>query len=55
MPAPANGHTDSTTKAIRLALDAIDVDHPGGLVLPVAVLRDQVARFHQQKRACRSP
>ncbi len=53
VPAPANGHTDSTTKAIGLALDAIDVDHPGGLVLPVAVLRDRVARFHQQKRACR--
>ncbi|MGH3802876.1 MAG: hypothetical protein ACRDTD_22660, partial [Pseudonocardiaceae bacterium] len=53
VPAPANGHTDSTTEAIGLALDAIDVDHPGGLVLPVAVLRDRVARFHQQKRACR--
>ncbi len=55
VPAPANGHTDSTTEAIGLALDAIDVGHPGGLVLPVAVLRDQVARFHQQKRACRFP
>ncbi len=53
VPAPANGHTDSTTKAIGLALDAIDAGHPGGLVLPVAVLRDWVARFHQQKRACR--
>ncbi|MGH3771363.1 MAG: helix-turn-helix domain-containing protein, partial [Pseudonocardiaceae bacterium] len=39
VPAPANGHTDSTTKAIGLALDAIEVGHPGGLVLPVAVLR----------------
>ncbi|MFZ0120330.1 MAG: helix-turn-helix transcriptional regulator [Pseudonocardiaceae bacterium] len=53
VPAPANGHTDSTTNAIGLALDAIEVEHPGGLVLPVAVLRDQVTRFHQQKRACR--
>ncbi len=55
VPAPANGHTDSTTKAIGLALDAIEVGHPGGLVLPVAVLRDRVIRFHQHKRACRFP
>ncbi|MDQ3150507.1 MAG: helix-turn-helix domain-containing protein [Actinomycetota bacterium] len=53
VPAPANGHTDSTTEAVRLALDAIDVDHPDGLVLPVAVLRDQVAQIHAQRRACR--
>jgi transcriptional regulator with XRE-family HTH domain len=55
VPAPANGHTDSTTKAIGLALDAIEVGHPGGLVLPVAVLRARVARFLQHKRACRFP
>ncbi|MGH3869138.1 MAG: helix-turn-helix domain-containing protein [Pseudonocardiaceae bacterium] len=55
VPAPANGHTDSTTKAIGLALDAIEVGHPGGLVLPVAVLRGRVARFLQHKRACRFP
>jgi transcriptional regulator with XRE-family HTH domain len=30
IPAPANGHTDSTTEAVRLALDAIDAE---GLVL----------------------
>ncbi|MGH3815556.1 MAG: helix-turn-helix domain-containing protein [Pseudonocardiaceae bacterium] len=53
VPAPANGHTDSTTEAVRLALDAIDVERPGGVVLPVAVLRDQVARIHAQRRACR--
>ncbi len=52
VPAPANGHTDSTTEAVRLALDAIEVGRPGGLVLPVAVLRDQVARIHAQRRAC---
>ncbi|MGB6164498.1 MAG: helix-turn-helix transcriptional regulator [Pseudonocardiaceae bacterium] len=52
VPAPANGHTDSTTEAVRLALDAIDTDRPGGVVLPVAVLRDQVAQIHQQRRAC---
>jgi transcriptional regulator with XRE-family HTH domain len=52
VPAPANGHTDSTTEAIRLALDAIDIDHPDGLVLPVTALRDQVAQIHVQHRAC---
>jgi transcriptional regulator with XRE-family HTH domain len=52
VPAPANGHTDSTTEAVRLALDAIDIGHPGGVVLPVAVLRDQVAQIHHQRRAC---
>ncbi|MGH3698212.1 MAG: helix-turn-helix domain-containing protein [Pseudonocardiaceae bacterium] len=52
VPAPANGHTDSTTEAVRLALDAIDADCLDGLVLPVAVLRDQVARIHAQRRAC---
>jgi hypothetical protein len=55
VPAPANGHTDSTTTAIGLALDAIEVGHPGGLVLPVAVLRERVARFLQRKRVCRFP
>ncbi|MGH3824535.1 MAG: helix-turn-helix domain-containing protein [Pseudonocardiaceae bacterium] len=53
VPAPANGHTDSTTEAIGLALDAIEAGHPGGLVLPVAVLRDRVAQIHAQRRACR--
>jgi transcriptional regulator with XRE-family HTH domain len=53
VPAPANGHTDSTTEAVRLALDAIEVNHLGGLVLPVAALRDQVAQIHQHQRACR--
>lgn len=52
LPAPANGHTDSTTEAVRLALDAIDIDQPGGLVIPVEVLRDRVAQIHQQRRAC---
>ena len=52
VPAPANGHTDSTTEAVRLTLDAIDIDRPDGLVLPIAVLRDQVARIHTQRRAC---
>lgn len=53
VPAPANGHTDSATEAVRLALDAVEVKHPGGVVLPVAVLQDQVSRIHAQRRACR--
>ncbi len=53
VPAPANGHTDSTTEAVRLALDAIESGYPGGIVLPVSALRDQVARIHAQRRACR--
>lgn len=54
VPAPANGHTDSATEAVRLALDAVDVGRPGGLVLPVEVLRDRVAKVHQQRRACQA-
>jgi transcriptional regulator with XRE-family HTH domain len=52
VPAPANGHTDSTIESVRLALDAIDVGRPGGLVVPVGVLRDRVAQIHEQRRAC---
>ncbi|MBV9141832.1 MAG: helix-turn-helix transcriptional regulator [Pseudonocardiales bacterium] len=52
-PAPANGHTDSATDAIRLALDAVDADHPEGLVIPPAVLREQVIEIQAQFRACK--
>ncbi len=52
VPAPANGHTDSAIEAVRLTLDGIDAGHPGGLVLPVAVLRERVTRIHQRSRAC---
>jgi transcriptional regulator with XRE-family HTH domain len=54
IPKPANGHTDSSTEAVRLALDAIDIDKPGGLVLPVEVLRDRVTQIQRQHRACQS-
>ena len=53
VPAPANGHTDSTTEAVGQALDAIEDEDPTGLAVPVAVLREQVTRLHQQRRACR--
>ncbi len=52
VPAPANGHTDSTIELVRLALDAIDIDRPGGLAVPVEVLRGRVAQIHQHRRAC---
>ena len=51
-PSPTRS-TDSTTEAVRLALDAIDIDRPDGLVLPVELLRDQVTQIHAQLRACR--
>jgi transcriptional regulator with XRE-family HTH domain len=54
VPAPANGHTDSAVESVRLTLDAIDIDRPGGLVVPVEVLRDRVAQIHQQRRACQT-
>ncbi|MGH3913402.1 MAG: helix-turn-helix domain-containing protein [Pseudonocardiaceae bacterium] len=52
LPAPANGHNDSTTEAVRLVLDAVEIDQPGGVVLPLAVLVEQVSRIHDQRRAC---
>ncbi|MGH3873299.1 MAG: helix-turn-helix domain-containing protein [Pseudonocardiaceae bacterium] len=52
MPAPANGHTDSTIEAVRLTLDAIEVGNPEGLVLPITVLRDRVIQIHQHNRTC---
>jgi len=51
LPAPANGHTDATIEAVGRALDAIEDEDPDGLVLPVAVLREQVSRLHARLRA----
>jgi transcriptional regulator with XRE-family HTH domain len=42
LPAPANGHTDSTMEAIRRAVIAVSNDLPGGQVLAVEVLRTRV-------------
>jgi len=42
VPAPANGHTDSTIEAVRLALMAVNHGHPGGMALPVEALRARV-------------
>jgi transcriptional regulator with XRE-family HTH domain len=43
VPAPANGETDSTVEAVRRAVTAVSRNRPGGLVLPVTVLRDRVS------------
>ncbi|MGH3795318.1 MAG: helix-turn-helix domain-containing protein [Pseudonocardiaceae bacterium] len=53
VPAPANGQTDSTIEAVRMALDAIEDDQPDGLALPVAMLADQVAQILTHRRGCR--
>ena len=42
VPAPANGHTDSTIAAVDLALMAVSQDLPDGQVLPVETLRARV-------------
>jgi hypothetical protein len=51
VPAPANGHTDSTTDEVRLALLAVSRHRPGGQVAPVEVLR---ARVSAHKPRCTS-
>ncbi|MGH3899457.1 MAG: XRE family transcriptional regulator, partial [Pseudonocardiaceae bacterium] len=43
VPAPANGKTDAAVEAVRSAVTAATRNRPGGLVLPVAVLRDRVS------------
>ncbi|MGH4021511.1 MAG: helix-turn-helix domain-containing protein [Pseudonocardiaceae bacterium] len=53
VPAPGNGHTDSAVEAVRLALDAVAVNSPGGLVLPVGVLADRVSEILLKRRAGR--
>jgi hypothetical protein len=53
VPAPGNGHTDSATEAVRDALNAVEVGHPGGDVLPVGTLQQQVTRVHRLRRKCR--
>ncbi|MGH4022605.1 MAG: helix-turn-helix domain-containing protein [Pseudonocardiaceae bacterium] len=53
VPAPGNGHTDSATEGVRRALTAVDVGRPGGLVVPVGVLRDRVTQIIRKRRACR--
>ncbi|MGH3812526.1 MAG: helix-turn-helix domain-containing protein, partial [Pseudonocardiaceae bacterium] len=42
VPAPANGETDAAIQGVFLALMAASRNRPGGMVLPVTVLRDRV-------------
>jgi transcriptional regulator with XRE-family HTH domain len=53
VPAPANGHTDSATDEVRLALIAVSRRRPGGQVLPVEVLRARVTAILAAGRECR--
>jgi transcriptional regulator with XRE-family HTH domain len=52
-PAPGNGNTDTTVKAVRRALTAVDYGGAGGQVLPVEVLRDRLSRLQEMRRGCR--
>jgi transcriptional regulator with XRE-family HTH domain len=52
VPAPANGHTDSTIEAVRRALEAVDQDLPAGVVLPVDVLAERVDQLYEMRRQC---
>ncbi|MGQ0775725.1 MAG: hypothetical protein ACT4NY_15125, partial [Pseudonocardiales bacterium] len=52
LPAPGNGHTDSTIEAVQDALDAAKAGYPGGERLPVSVLQQRVARAHKLDRQC---
>ncbi|MGH4008936.1 MAG: helix-turn-helix domain-containing protein [Pseudonocardiaceae bacterium] len=52
VPAPANGETDSAVEAVRSAVTAASRDRPGGLVLPIAVLRDRVSAMLNAHYGC---
>ncbi len=53
VPAPANGHTDSATDEVRLALIAVSRHRPGGQVVPVEVLRTRVNAGQAALHECR--
>jgi hypothetical protein len=53
VPAPSNGHTDSATDEVRLALTAVSRHQPGGQVVPVEALRDRVNLTMTAARNCR--
>jgi hypothetical protein len=52
VPAPANGDTDSAIEAVRSAMTAASRNRPGGMVLPVAVLRNRVNATLNTHYAC---
>jgi transcriptional regulator with XRE-family HTH domain len=53
VPAPANGHTDSATDEVRLALMAVSRHRPGGQVIPVETLRTRMNAALIAGRQCR--
>ncbi len=53
VPAPANGHTDSATDEVRLALMAVGRRRPGGQVVPVEALRARVSAMQAALHQCR--
>jgi hypothetical protein len=53
VPAPANGHTDSATDEVRLALIAVSRHRPAGQVVPVEVLRARVIAAQAALHECR--
>lgn len=53
IPAPANGHTDAATAAVRQALTAVSRNRPGGQVQPAEALRTRVDDLLTATRACR--
>ncbi len=53
VPAPANGHTDSATDEVRLALIAVSRRRPGGQVIPVEVLASRVSAAQGALHECR--
>jgi transcriptional regulator with XRE-family HTH domain len=53
VPAPGDGTIDAATEAVRHALAAVDVDRPGGDLMPVEVLRVRVAQMQEARRGCR--
>jgi len=53
VPAPANGHTDSATDEVRLALLAVSRRRPGGQVAPVEVLAARVSAVQAALHECR--
>jgi transcriptional regulator with XRE-family HTH domain len=55
VPAPANGHTDSATEAVRHALQAVSDHLPGGRVIPVEALRARVAALVDAHGRCDPP
>lgn len=51
-PAPGNGAVSAAVEGVRHALAAVGYGDPGGMVVPVDVLRGQVAQLRRARRHC---